>query len=253
MSAQRESGLFHRTFLAILAVSLIPLFILGAIALYSIAEAGATASGQSRRALDAKSARALELRAAETAQAIAGFLRDREADLRTAALLPRSPETYLEFATAHQGRLWLIEGGLEFTRTVPLYREVAFVDAAGREQIKVVDGRLAGSGELRDVSNPANTTYKSETYFSEASRLAPGELFPDGYVCVRCWASPRDLLSLFSKGSMGFLSPGCGGSPESPRPPSKRAGGPRIPERQGVPTLNADVGFRTSSPFWWWA
>lgn len=172
-----QSGIFRRIILSILAVSLVPLLILGALALRTGNEAGTESIAQSRQALDAKSGEALELRAIETADAIARFLEEREGDLRMLALLPRDAQTYLAFAQAHQGEMWYLDGERQVRQRTPLYREVAYVDATGQEVIKITDGQVALRGELRDVSDPANTTFKSETYFAEASRLPPGEIY----------------------------------------------------------------------------
>ncbi len=172
-----RSGIFRKILLSILAVCLVPLAVLGGLALRGTDRAGDAAIARSRQALDAKSAEALELRAVETAQAIADFMREREADLRLATLLPRTPQAYLSFYRAHQGELWLEEAGQEVYRQAPLYRELAYVDATGQEQIKVLDGRLASPDELMDVSDPGQTLFKSETYFEEAGRLAAGQVY----------------------------------------------------------------------------
>ncbi len=180
-----RSGLYHRTLLSILVISLVPLALLGWLALRNASQVGDMAIQRSRVALDDKSANALELRAIETAQAIAAFMQEREADLRTVALLPPAPQTYLDFFNAHQGRLWYLDQGQEVRRMVPLYRELAFIAASGQEKLKIVActepcqgaGRIAAPEELKDVSNPANTTFKSETYFLEASRLSAGEIY----------------------------------------------------------------------------
>jgi len=177
MSRWFRSGIFRKVLLSILVVSLLPLVILGGLTLRSTGEAGDMAIVHSREALDAKAAEALELRTVETAHAIADFLRGRETDLRTASLLPRTADAYLAFYQAHQGELWLLEDGQEMRQSVPLYREMAYVDATGQETLKIVDGRIADPEELLDVGAPADTTYKSETYFAEASQLAPGEVY----------------------------------------------------------------------------
>ena len=172
-----RSGIFRRILFSILVVSLVPLIILGGLTLLNTNEAGIAAIDRSREALDAKSAEALELRAVETAQAIAHFLTEREADVRVAAELPRTAATYLTFYQAKQGQLWFLEQDREAHRLLPLYREMVYINAAGQEVIKIVDGRVAQDSELRDVSNPANTTYKSERYFAEASQLSPGQVY----------------------------------------------------------------------------
>jgi len=172
-----RSGIFRKTLFFILMVALVPLSVLGGLTIRSTGEAGAEATARSREALDARSAEALELRANETARAVAGFLYEREADLRTVALLPRSADAYLAFYQAHRREVWSVEDGQEVRQSVPLYREMAYVDPAGQEVIKILDERVAGAEELRDVSNPAHTLYKSETYFLEARQLRPGEVY----------------------------------------------------------------------------
>ncbi len=174
-----RSGIFRKILLSILVVGLVPVAILGILTLHSTNRAGTTAITTSRETLDVKAAEALELRAVETAQAIADFLQEREIDLRAAALLPRTEEAYLDFYQLHQGKLWFLdqEQGREVHRTVPLYREMAYIDADGHEVLKVWNGQLASPDELRDVSDPSNTSYKSETYFLEARRLPPGEIY----------------------------------------------------------------------------
>ncbi len=177
MSRWFHSGIFRKVLLSILLVSLLPLVILGGLTLRSTGEAGDMAIIHSREALDAKAAESLELRTLETANAIADFLRGRETDLRAAALLPHTSDAYLAFYQIQQGELWFLEDGRETRRMVPLYREMAYLDATGHEVIKIVDGRVAAPEELVDVSDPANTTYKSETYFAQASQLDRGEIY----------------------------------------------------------------------------
>jgi HAMP domain-containing protein len=171
-----RSGIFRRLLLSILAVSLIPLIILGAFTLGSVRDAGRVAIARSRAALDEKATQALELRTVETAAAIARFLEEREADLRTLALLPRTASAYQAFGQAREGTLWISREGAEVREQVPLYTEIAYIDASGQEVIRIDGGQIAASTDLRDVSDPANTTYRSETYFQEASELSPGEI-----------------------------------------------------------------------------
>ncbi len=171
------SGVFRRILVSILIVSLVPLALLGGLAIYTANESGKTATGSSRAALDTKGAEALELRAQDAARAAALFLEDREGDLRTLALLPRSPETYQDFYQIHTGDLLFLEDGSDVLQSIPLYQEISFLDPDGQEVIRVLDGRLVASEELRDLSDPSATTYKSETYFVVARQLDPGEIY----------------------------------------------------------------------------
>src|SRR5512139_2882637 len=97
-----RSGIFRRILLSLLAVSLAPLLVIGGLALRSGDEAGTESIDLSRKALDAKSTEMLELRSVETANAIARFLQDRESDLKSLVLLPRTPEAYQSFVQAHR-------------------------------------------------------------------------------------------------------------------------------------------------------
>jgi HAMP domain-containing protein len=168
-----RSGIFRKILFAILIVSLVPLVVLGGLALRSGNEAGSTAIARSRTALDAKAAEALELRAVETANFVAHFLEGREADLRTLALLPRTAEVYLAFSQAHRATVWGVDG----QHFLPLYREIAFIDPAGREVVRISGDWVAAPDELRDISRPDQTLFPGETYFSEAIRLLPGEVY----------------------------------------------------------------------------
>jgi hypothetical protein len=168
-----RSGIFRKILFSILVVSLVPLVVLGGLALRSGSEAGSTAIARSQATLDAKAAEALELRAVETANAVARFLEERETDLQTLALLPHTAEAYLAFSQAHQATVW----GAGGQRSLPLYREIAFIDPAGREVVRVSGKRMAALDELRDVSRPDQTLFPGETYFNEAVGLPPGEVY----------------------------------------------------------------------------
>ncbi|HDN80575.1 MAG TPA: hypothetical protein ENG33_08945 [Chloroflexi bacterium] len=177
MKAWLKSGILRKVLFAILFSSLVPLTLLGIIALRGYAEGGRNAIARSKEALDRKSAEALELRAVMVANEIARFLYEREADLQTAALLPKTREAYLEFYSTHKGTLWRVTDAGEVREAIPLYREMAYIDATGQEVIKIVDGDLLPPDELKNVSDPRNTTFKTETYFAETKKLPQGEIY----------------------------------------------------------------------------
>lgn len=177
MKFRLPSGIPRKIMFAILLSSLIPLAVLGLIALRGYVTGGEKAIARSRQALDSKSAQALELRAVEVANEIADFLSARETDLKCVAILPRTPEAYLDFYNDHQRVIWRLTDSGESKEPFPLYREMAYIDQTGQEIIKISAGRLVSPEELEDVSDPRNTTYKSETYFSETQKLAEGEIY----------------------------------------------------------------------------
>jgi len=60
---------------------------------------------------------------------------------------------------------------------MPLYVEMALIDKNGNEQIKIVDGQAVPANKLVNVSNPANTTYKTEDYFAKTKSLNKGDVY----------------------------------------------------------------------------
>jgi two-component system response regulator HydG len=128
-----------------------------------------------------RAATTYERRAQSIAQGVSGFLEKCEGDLRALAELPRKGEAFRKFARDKQRKVW-VRGGtndrvVEERRKIALYKEVSFIDVAGQEQILVRGGEIAPTDELRNVSDPANTTYRSERYFLEAIDNAPGEIY----------------------------------------------------------------------------
>jgi signal transduction histidine kinase/HAMP domain-containing protein len=51
------------------------------------------------------------------------------------------------------------------------------IDRNGRETFAIRNGRVLNSAELRDVSVPANTEFKSEAYFGSTCKLKKGEMY----------------------------------------------------------------------------
>ncbi|SMC25273.1 PAS domain S-box-containing protein [Desulfacinum hydrothermale DSM 13146] len=175
-----SSGIFRKFLLAFLALSLVPLCVLGFFTIERIRQVGTRAVESTTRELERKSKEAIEVRAVELARRVSVFLKACEADLRTLQMLPRDAQVYQDFSRTHRGEIWTREGTnedhTEVRRRIPLYKEVAFIGPDGRERIRVVDDRIVGEGELRDVSVPRNTTYKSETYFQETRRLPADQI-----------------------------------------------------------------------------
>jgi DNA-binding NtrC family response regulator len=128
-----------------------------------------------------RASREYEIRAQRVAQRIGDFLRSCERDLLDLARRERSEAAFAEFARRRQRPVWIRAGTDEHPReerlSVPLYKEVAWVDAAGREQILIWRGQPVPEAQRRDVSDPRNTTYRGEDYFAEAMRLEGGKIW----------------------------------------------------------------------------
>jgi len=180
------SGLLLRILVALLVVSVAPIYFIYNFTQTSYQDTQTEVVSKSREALDTKAIQGLEARSIILANSVADFLNDREGDLRFLASQTPDAQTYLNFGSAQSGKLWTITSyGQEPHFEMPIYREIAFVDMEGREQIKVSNEckeypftcSMVKDNKLQDVSKPANTLYKSEPYFSESTKLKADEVY----------------------------------------------------------------------------
>jgi hypothetical protein len=180
-----RSGLLLRILGALLVVSVVPIYLILQFSQRVFEGTRTEVVSRSQVALDDKAVQGLQARAVTLAEAVASFLTEREADARFLAAQSPQVRTYLEFAAKKIGPLWTVdESGSELRFSMPIYREIAFVDLDGREQIKVssqcriypFDCRIQEDAALVDVSRPSNTLYRSETYFEDSAGLQAGEI-----------------------------------------------------------------------------
>ncbi len=187
------SGLILRILTALLIVSVVPLYAISTFTQQSYKTTQSEVVTKSQEALDTKAIQGIEARAVLLANSVAGFLTTREDTLQFLASQTPDAQAYLNFGVTQNGSLWTITSdGVETHFEMPIYREIAFVDLTGQEQIKISNECIAYpftcymkiNNELLDVSKSANTLYKSETYFSESKNLKEGEVYigsPIGY------------------------------------------------------------------------
>ena len=109
-------------------------------------------------------------KAKDLAQRISDFLESCEIDLEMLSQLPKIPKAYLKFSQTQQH--FLKSKGTY----APLYKEISFINHQGQEVIKIVGNRVIPTDQLKNVSIPINTTYKSETYFQD-SKLSSSDIY----------------------------------------------------------------------------
>jgi HAMP domain-containing protein len=179
--SRRRFSLFLKILLAMLFAGLVPLGLLGANSLNAIQEMGATAKDSAVTELNQKSIEAVQVRAEQAASQIETLLEASVKDTLFVAGLEPDAINYEQFYTSRLGRLWYLRGDpaqpQEVIEQIPLYREMAYVGFDGFELLRIVDGDLLPEEALRDLSDPANTTYLTETYFQEAIALSEGEVY----------------------------------------------------------------------------
>jgi DNA-binding NtrC family response regulator len=164
--------LLWKFLLAFLALAILPLGLAGMLVAYQLQRVYDQAEGVSS---------VYERRAATIASKVASLLYDCEGDLKELAELPRTDQSYTDFANRHRRQVWVRTGTNDVMREARpdamLYKEVSFIDSKGQEQVLVVRGLALPPGQRRNVSNPLRTTYRSETYFQEAQKLSAGQFY----------------------------------------------------------------------------
>lgn len=174
-------SLFWKIFLATLIASLIPALMIAFSSLRAINNIGVEAQNKAAEGLNDKTEDALRVRAEEAAQEIEETLDQAVRDLRFLESLPVDSDAYRKFYRSRTSEMWYLDdlsGRVkQILQALPLYREMVYIDVEGQEMLRIVDGELVPEQELRDVSDPANTTYKKETYFQETKDLGSWDIY----------------------------------------------------------------------------
>src|SRR5690348_15272739 len=178
---------------ALLLSGLLPLLVLAATALQGSQTASETATRAAVDALDNQTLATLQIQASDAADRVSQILDTAAQATFAASLLPRTPAAYQTFVQAYRGTLWYPDpaapGGAR-QAAVPLYSELAYIDATGREIVRVADGQIVPADQLRDVSVPGNTSYKTETYFAATRSLPAGGLYIGPYTAWHLTGPP---------------------------------------------------------------
>ena len=181
----------------------------------AIHEVGDQAVDDSVNALDVRARDEIERLTTDTAQRVADFLYDRDADILHAASLSPDASTYRNYVESKRRSLishgtWRLnaagsdwepetvppvedyvampgsrDNNIHFhyrppvalkRENLPLYREMTFVGLDGMEKVKVTPLPHVRA-ELKNVSDRRNTYARAETYFAALKKLKPGEIY----------------------------------------------------------------------------
>src|SRR4051794_40072798 len=166
---------------AAILIGLIPAALISYSAIMGYYNAGQQGADVAHEELNRLAVSALQVRVQDAAQSVSVLLERGVQDTLAAAGLARTNPGYQYFQQTREGELWYPAGTSaaprEERRQVPLYREIDYIDANGQERLRVRDGQIVAPDQLRNVSDPANTTYRSETYFADTKRLPRGQVY----------------------------------------------------------------------------
>lgn len=152
----------------------IPLSLMAFLIANGMFKLGVTVRERAVNVLDSKAQEDIKARAVNAANEVANFLMECNKDLQVATIIPSTEDVYKQFISENKKQVWVKRDGKIYQVTIPLYKEMALIDKNGNEQIKIVDGK---AGKLVNVSNPANTEYKTEDYFAKTKNLNKGEVY----------------------------------------------------------------------------
>jgi hypothetical protein len=153
----------------------IPLSLMAFLIANGMFKLGLTIKQSTVNVLDNKSQEDIRARAVNAANEVANFLMEINKDLQVATIIPSTESVYKQFVSENKKPVWIKRDGKIQQALIPLYKEMALIDKNGNEQIKIVDGQA--TKKLANVSNPANTEYKTEDYFAKTKNLNKGEFY----------------------------------------------------------------------------
>ncbi|MFA5322605.1 MAG: cache domain-containing protein [Smithella sp.] len=155
----------------------IPLSLMAFLIANGMFKLGVTVKEKTVNVLDNKSQEDIKARAVNTANEIAKFLMESKKDLQVATIIPSTETVYKQFVSENKKPVWIKLNSKIQQGMTPLYKEMALIDKNGNEQIKIVDGQAVPANKRVNVSNPANTEYKTEDYFAKTKNLNKGEIY----------------------------------------------------------------------------
>lgn len=173
--------IFKKILVITLLLSLLPLLVSSIMLLANLHSINTRLTTEIAASDDRQAIESLQMRAQDLAQNLTEFLRQCESDLLFLSRSRLEHSTLLDFYHTRRREIWQ-RGGIGTAaqgthELVPLYRSIALIDKNGQEQVVIRNGSFAPKSELRNVSDPANTLYKSEDYFRRIRQLKRGEIY----------------------------------------------------------------------------
>jgi signal transduction histidine kinase/HAMP domain-containing protein len=173
--------IFKKILISTLLLSLLPLFISSVILLANLESKSAVLSAEIAESDDSQATETLQMRARVLAEGISDFLHQCESDLMFLSRSHLEKSALLDFYHTRRGELWLRGAGATAAQGIhefrPLYSSIALIDRDGNEKVVVRDGGFLPPSQLRNVSDPAHTEFKSEDYFRRIRKLKAGEIY----------------------------------------------------------------------------
>lgn len=174
-------GIFRKFLGAFLIISLLPITIFTIYTTVTIKSLRNNIVEHVKETFDKKTQETMEMQAALTAGAVQKFLQLRINDLEEFEKIKTDSENYKLFSNQHKSQIWIRVGTNEKPSegryTIPIYKELAFIDVNGNERVKIKNGQVLTPSQLKNISIPTNTTYRSERYFSKTIHLKPNEIY----------------------------------------------------------------------------
>ncbi len=170
--------IFRKIVVVTLLLSLLPLLASSLFLLSNLETVNSHLTEEIANTSDLQAAESLQMRAQHIAETISDFLRQCEGDLLFLANTNPDKKVLTNFYVTRRNDIWKRFGTSEEIRELlPLYRTLAFIDKNGKERLVIKDGLFLESRELRDVSTPAGTEFKTEEYFQRIKALRKGEIY----------------------------------------------------------------------------
>ena len=173
--------IFKKILVITLLLSLLPLFVSSVILLVNLQSISSRLSAEIAESDDSQASESLQMRAREVAENVSDLLHQCENDLMFLSRSRLDRSALLDFYQTRRNEVWARSGSAqapqETREFLPLYRSIALIDRNGRELVAIRDGSFLTAAQLRNVSNPADTEFKSEEYFQKIRALKRGEVY----------------------------------------------------------------------------